>query len=562
MIVVSGDTPPLDSVVEVRRVTPRGDRLVDFADGMVLTEFDMDLADIQLLFLIQEDTDTLTDATLFDHAKNTWDMKGFRVTNVGEPIKDNDAVTRAYMQRYVAKYSIPGPVGPAGPQGIPGPVGPVGPQGNPGPIGPTGPKGDTGPKGNPGPIGPTGPKGDTGPQGNPGPIGPTGPKGDTGPIGPTGLKGDTGPQGPQGNPGPVGPTGPKGDTGLTGPQGNPGPIGPTGPKGDTGPQGPQGKTGPAGPTGPKGDTGPQGPQGNPGPAGPQGIPGPAGGPAGPQGIPGPVGPAGPQGIPGPVGPAGPTGPKGDTGPQGPQGNPGPIGPTGPKGDTGPQGPQGNPGPAGPQGIPGPVGPAGPQGAGFTKGMILMWSGLISKIPEGWALCDGQAGRPNLLGRFVVGVSSATTDPGATGGSNSMTLAESNIPMHRHDVSIGEKNCTFSLSVSTNGNHSHPVYSLNPDGTKRLLWTQNLATPVMMTVNSGTGTSKTLTAESSGTTYIETGAATTDKALRCDSAGGHNHTLSGTIKTPAITNEPTTYVGSGASFDNRPAYYELAYIIKL
>lgn len=104
MIVVSGDTPPLDSVVEVRRVTPRGDRLVDFTDGMALTEFDMDLADIQLLFLIQEDTDTLTDAILFDHAKNAWDMKGFRVTNVGEPIEDNDAVTLAYMQRYVAKY--------------------------------------------------------------------------------------------------------------------------------------------------------------------------------------------------------------------------------------------------------------------------------------------------------------------------------------------------------------------------------------------------------------------------------------------------------------------------
>ena len=104
MIVVSGDTPPLDSVVEVRRVTPRGDRLVDFTDGMALTAFDMDLADIQLLFLIQEDTDTLTDAILFDHAKNAWDMKGFRVTNVGEPMEDNDAVTLAYMQRYVALY--------------------------------------------------------------------------------------------------------------------------------------------------------------------------------------------------------------------------------------------------------------------------------------------------------------------------------------------------------------------------------------------------------------------------------------------------------------------------
>ena len=143
----------------------------------------------------------------------------------------------------------------------------------------------------------------------------------------------------------------------------------------------------------------------------------------------------------------------------------------------------------------------------------------------------------------------------------MTLAESNIPSHRHGVSIGEKNCTFSLSVSTNGSHSHPVYSLNPSETKRLLWTKN-TTPVTMTVNPGSEQYKALMAYASGTTYIETGDSTSDKALRCDSAGAHNHTLSGTIKTPLIQNEFTAAVGSGASFDNRPAYYELAYIIKL
>ena len=279
-------------------------------------------------------------------------------------------------------------------------------------------------------------------------------------------------------------------------------------------------------------------------------------------IKGDPGPEGPQGIQGPQGIEGPAGPKGDTGPTGPQGNPGPIGPTGLKGETGPQGLQGETGPAGPQGIPGPVGPVGPQGAVFTKGMILMWSGLISQIPEGWALCDGQEGRPNLLGRFVVGVSSAATNPGATGGSNSMTLTTTHLPSHRHDVSIGQKSCTFSLNTDNSGYHTHNIYSQNPAGTKRLLWTPSNSAVATVIVSASTGTNKAVLGSASGTTYVELGESTSDKALLCDSGTAHSHSITGSIQTPAITNEPTTYVGSGEAFDNRPAYYELAYIIKL
>lgn len=46
----------------------------------------------------------------------------------------------------------------------------------------------------------------------------------------------------------------------------------------------------------------------------------------------------------------------------------------------------------------------------------MWSGLLVNIPVGWALCDGQGGRPDLRDRFVVGAA-AGANPGATGGSN-------------------------------------------------------------------------------------------------------------------------------------------------
>ena len=55
------------------------------------------------------------------------------------------------------------------------------------------------------------------------------------------------------------------------------------------------------------------------------------------------------------------------------------------------------------------------GAGVPSGIITMWHGLIANIPAGWVICDGNNGTPNLLARFVEGVATAATNPGATGG---------------------------------------------------------------------------------------------------------------------------------------------------
>jgi hypothetical protein len=75
-------------------------------------------------------------------------------------------------------------------------------------------------------------------------------------------------------------------------------------------------------------------------------------------------------------------------------------------------------------------------APVPQGGIIMWSGLITNIPVGWALCDGSAGTPDLRDRFIVG---ARTDSGGaartnitgsltvTGGSKDATLVG-----HRHN----------------------------------------------------------------------------------------------------------------------------------
>lgn len=54
---------------------------------------------------------------------------------------------------------------------------------------------------------------------------------------------------------------------------------------------------------------------------------------------------------------------------------------------------------------------------IPSGLIAMWHGAITDIPAGWVICDGNNGTPNLLARFVQGVATAATDPGATGGTS-------------------------------------------------------------------------------------------------------------------------------------------------
>jgi len=37
-----------------------------------------------------------------------------------------------------------------------------------------------------------------------------------------------------------------------------------------------------------------------------------------------------------------------------------------------------------------------------KGIVCLWAGAIVNIPAGWALCDGNDGRPDLRDKFIIG----------------------------------------------------------------------------------------------------------------------------------------------------------------
>ena len=65
-----------------------------------------------------------------------------------------------------------------------------------------------------------------------------------------------------------------------------------------------------------------------------------------------------------------------------------------------------------------------------SGVIVMWSGLLANIPSGYVLCDGNNSTPNLLAKFARCVPAAT-NPGATGGSDSVTLTTAQLASHSH-----------------------------------------------------------------------------------------------------------------------------------
>ena len=72
---------------------------------------------------------------------------------------------------------------------------------------------------------------------------------------------------------------------------------------------------------------------------------------------------------------------------------------------------------------------GGTSAGFVpRGVIVMWSG--EKIPQGWALCDGSNGTPDLRDRFIVGAGNAY-EVNATGGCEKVALTVQEMPTHYH-----------------------------------------------------------------------------------------------------------------------------------
>ena len=97
--------PPVGAIVRIRRTTPRERPVVDYQDGSTLTELDMDLQSIQLLYIVQEVYDAVDECIALDDY-NRWDAGDRRIVNVGDPINKTDAATKDWVEALSYHYEV------------------------------------------------------------------------------------------------------------------------------------------------------------------------------------------------------------------------------------------------------------------------------------------------------------------------------------------------------------------------------------------------------------------------------------------------------------------------
>jgi len=90
------EAPASGTTVVISRETERS-RLVEFSDGSVLVEDDLNLADTQLLHIMQEAVD-LTGYTLSVIGDGSLSASGRRISSVGDPTANQDAVTKLWAE--------------------------------------------------------------------------------------------------------------------------------------------------------------------------------------------------------------------------------------------------------------------------------------------------------------------------------------------------------------------------------------------------------------------------------------------------------------------------------
>lgn len=166
-----------------------------------------------------------------------------------------------------------------------------------------------------------------------------------------------------------------------------------------------------------------------------------------------------------------------------------------------------------------------QQNGVPVGGIIMWSGIIANIPQGYALCNGSNGTPDLRDKFIIGAGN-TYSPAATGGSATATLVEANLPSHTHT-------CTGATAAA--GSHTHTA----TDSGHTHSYLKSVATGG---IAGGTGALDGNSSDSTGS-----GSAN----ITVSTAPSHTHDINLTLGN----------TGSGTAFSILPPYFALAYIMR-
>jgi microcystin-dependent protein len=102
---------------------------------------------------------------------------------------------------------------------------------------------------------------------------------------------------------------------------------------------------------------------------------------------------------------------------------------------------------------------------LPKGSIIMWNGSVA--PNGWSLCDGTNGTPNLKGRFILGMGHGTNltnrKLNEIGGKENHKLTIEEMPSHNHQIKLR-------AACWNNGGCDDRIIPANGDGNGQ--WSDN------------------------------------------------------------------------------------------
>ena len=90
--------PSASVVIKFTRSSSRTTRLVDYQDGSTLTEATLDQDGNQSFYMAQEAIDITANNISLSTATDQWDALNKRITNVANPVNNNDAVNKTYLE--------------------------------------------------------------------------------------------------------------------------------------------------------------------------------------------------------------------------------------------------------------------------------------------------------------------------------------------------------------------------------------------------------------------------------------------------------------------------------
>ena len=112
----------------------------------------------------------------------------------------------------------------------------------------------------------------------------------------------------------------------------------------------------------------------------------------------------------------------------------------------------------------------PGGVTIPAGLIGLWYGSDSEVPDGWDICNGTNGTPDLTDRIPRCVNSAPS-LGTVGGTTFTTMSNTTMAPHNHNSGSNATNCPHYHQAQTSyaghghatwdsGNHGHSLYGIS------------------------------------------------------------------------------------------------------